>query len=363
MKKLRFAVLCMLPLGALAQQAPERGRDSARKDFTAIEQYLCIADTLQAGKEPGSVEWQALFSTFVHQALIQADAMDTVKFKKDMRRVYLPGREDTARHDADQEEHLKYRKQEALVKAAIRDMKAQNVSEQIKKILFPFLPQRLRKDSLLPRQIYLFNSGDATAASGYVINDMLLTAKINQVEPGLISAHEGFHAMITEASEHRLNPAADQQSNNFGVFRFLMSVSQEGIADLIDKPLLMTPGSPVFEEWKELSRNENKVAVRSIHRLDSVFSKAYRRGRAAVGFETLMFRGYSRNGGHIPGRYMANIIRRAGLLKQAIEQADDPVYFFETYQRAARAQQPRFSKAALLYLKKIREAYLLPVPR
>lgn len=357
MLKICFAMLFALP--ALAQPTPEN-HDSVRKDFTAIEQYLSIADTLQAGKEPADVEWQALFSTFVHQAMIQAGAMDTLKFKQDMRRVFMPGRQDTAHRDDEQAEHLKYQRHETFVKTAIRNMKGQNVTAQIKKILFPFLPPRLRKDSLLPRQIYLFYGGDATAINGYVINDMLLTAKINQVEPGLISAHEGFHAIITDASEHRLDPKADQQSDLFGVFRFLMNVSQEGIADLIDKPLLMKPGSPVFEEWKELSKDEDRVAVRCIRRLDSVFSRAYRQGKTTAGFEELMFKGYSRNGGHIPGRYMASAIQRAGLLSGVIAQADDPVSFFEAYQKAAGLNRPRFSRASLLYMKKIRKTYLVP---
>jgi hypothetical protein len=105
----------------------------------------------------------------------------------------------------------------------------------------------------------------------------------------------------------------------------------------------------LYGEVKKLEDGEDTYAVHYITRLDSLLRTAARNHKTP-GFD---FADFSKNTGHIPGRYMVARIREGGLMAACIESAGNPVEFVEAYAKAAERVKgaPRLSDESLAYLK------------
>ncbi|MDJ1503293.1 DUF5700 domain-containing putative Zn-dependent protease [Xanthocytophaga agilis] len=336
-------------------------------DVSAVKAYFVIADRFRAHQEPTVQEWTSLFTSPIHTMMITAGVLDTTKFKHDMQLIYTEGmakNKTEAKNDAknvqtdsDLAHHLKYQKLEKQLLAHISFLEASSIQQNIFSYLQPFLPARLLIKDKLPKQYYVFyGNEDATAGPGMVINDLLLSYKIDRYKLGILSAHETFHAIVSEAFTNLLKNDFSNQDPNAILLYFLSNVSQEGVADLIDKPALTQSNSPVLKEMESLTENEIMLSKSYITKLDSLIQ-----AKSTNIDYNLLFQKFSKHGGHIPGRVMGQAIKQAGLLPTLIHSIEDPVLFFELYNQAVqknKSELPSLSVTSLSYLREIRERYL-----
>ncbi|MDJ1473041.1 DUF5700 domain-containing putative Zn-dependent protease [Xanthocytophaga flava] len=324
-------------------------------DVSAVKAYFVIADRFKVHQKPSAKEWASLFNSPVHAMMITAGALDTTKFKHAMQTVYENGTTNTPT-DPELAHHLKYQKLEKQLLAHISFLESSSIQQNIFNYLQPFLPPRLLAKNKLPKQYYIFyGNEDATAGPGMVINDLLLSYKIDGYKLGILSAHETFHAVVSEAFANLLKDGFSNQDPNAILLYFLSNISQEGVADLIDKPALTQSGSPVLQEMKALTENETILSKQYITKLDSLLQ-----AKGTNIDYNLLFQGFSKNGGHIPGRVMGQAIKQAGLLSVLIRSVEDPVSFFELYNQAIqknKSELPLFSETSIAYLKQLKERY------
>jgi len=248
---------------------------------------------------------------------------------------------------------LAYKHNERKIKNEIEKMETENIYDSIKSLLYPYLPKYLQEDSLFPKQIYMYLY-EGNGIPGYVFNSMLQTAKVNSYKSGIISAHDSYHSIVggifgTKLETVNHDSLTDEDKD---LLFFLEIIAEEGIADLIDKPILGQPGSPLYAEVQALKKDEEIYAASYINSIDSLLKTCYRNGKVPP----FSFQGFSKNGGHIPGRFMATQIKNAGLLSLCIKDAGDPMAFFETYQNALKSGStaPRFSTESIYFLQKLR---------
>ncbi len=331
------------------------------QNMSAIDAYLQLTDALKQNVMPAPAKWTAFFTAPAQYAYIAGGLLDSAKLKADMQLVYMPSnkpRLDTLHLDDQQQYHLQYKQEEPLIRASLAEMKRLGVRDSIKKMLFPYLPERLRKDSLLPVQ-YLFFAGfqDSRGLPGSAMNDMLLTARLNRIKYAVAMAHEALHSIILMDFTHRTQQKRGIQSNEFGLFQFLSNLSQEGIADLIDKQYWIMPGSPFLQDMQEMNQDETRFAPGCVRQLDTLLRQCWEKKTVDVTYEDLFSSGkYAAWGGHIPGRYMVQLIRKKGLLPRLIARADDPTALIEIYQQATGGKG--FSKESILFLQELRKCYL-----
>jgi len=304
-----------------------------KADFEPIEQFFQLADSLQAGHPPTPSLWQKYFEIPVIR--IFRPSFDSSAFIANMKLIFSPkaGNSNPLAIDNEQKLMLRYKENENLIKRTIAKLKQGNINDSIKKILFPYLPVNLREDSILPKQMYMFLN-EGTGFPGYVFNSMLQTAKVNDYKSGIISAHESYHAIAGKIFFEKINLDAYKKlsggEQNF--ISFMELIAEEGIADLIDKPILSKPNSPLYEEVLELRKDEDNYADFYLKKIDSLLTAAYK-SKSIFNFQ---MKGFSKNAGHISGRFMALKIKESGLLDQYLNNIGDPFIFFELYNEAVK---------------------------
>ncbi len=327
-----------------------------KADFEPIEEFFQLADSLQANRPPTPAMWQKYFDIPVIQLFSNAPSYDSSAFVADMRLIFKPQQTengDALAIDGEQKLMMEYKENENLIKRTIAILKRENMNDSIKKLLFPYLPVALRKDSILPKQIYMFLD-EGTAFPGYVFNSMLQTAKVNEYKSGIISAHESYHSIVGKIYSEKFNPNAyktlSKGARNFIYFTEL--IAEEGIADLIDKPLLSKPKSPIYKGVLLLRKDENKYADFYLKKIDSLLKSTYK----SKSVFTFQMKEFSKNAAHIPGRYMALKIKEAGLLPKYLNYIGDPFVFFELYNEAVKKEKssPKLSEETILFLHELK---------
>ncbi len=234
--------------------------------------------------------------------------------------------------------HYAYKQQLKVLENYTAGLRRLNVADSIKRLLYPFLPKRLQKEESFPVLFYLsYGSAEATGSSGFVINDLLNPYRIDQYKYGMLAAHEAFHAVVSIAFQQNLKPNIDYNTAEFSLLYFLEIISEEGIADLIDKPLLLQKRSPLYKEVSAMVANDETLAVASIKKLDSLLSHAYNNALALQPYTSFsaLANAFGKNGGHIPGRFMGNVIKKGGMLSANLERVENPITFIEAYNKTA----------------------------
>lgn len=321
-------------------------------DTSPIELYLEMADYIRKNGRTDSLLIKQYFDNPVVSLFKQQPGFDPKKFINSLTAVYTG--KDQPMHDQDIDYGLmvKYRDNESIIRNSIKQVKNTDIESLVKKRIKPFYPNSVDIDAVKLHFVYLFIDEGNGGLPGYVFNSALQTAYLEHRNIDIISSHEAYHSITNSIFSKKYQKLLESQpndttTNNQNLLWYLEIVSEEGIADLIDKDILSTTSSPLAQEIKELRNNEMSKAKRIIHQLDSLLANA--QGR--LNFLTLD--NIMENGGHIPGRYMSEKIKEANLLQEYTKHTGNPFQFFYLYNKAVenKASVPKFSAASIDHLK------------
>jgi hypothetical protein len=358
-KRLPLLTLLLLQFSFSFGQAIQ----NERVNTSGAEAYFKIASELGKGSDVNTISWQLLFQTIPYRMII-GTFIDTAVLKSHMQQVFSPVFDQASTpFSTEVNYHKEYKKNQKELESYKKLLHDLNVVDSVKALLNPFLPLRLQKDVLFPILFYLnYGSAEATGNSGIVLNDLLFSYKIDKFKFGLLAAHEAFHAVVFSAFDKKLKIDLDYSATDFRLLYFLQSIAEEGIADLIDKPLLLQTNSPLYNEVIQLTKDDETLSITLIKKLDSVLTLANRSEEVLFqysGFAALASE-FGKNGGHIPDRFMGNVIKKAGLLQNHMAEVEDPVSFILTYNEAINKnnlQYPFFSIESIQNLKNIKRKY------
>lgn len=358
-RSLAAAILLFLssPVTCRAQTSAKAYRD--QKNFDAIDRYFEIAELLTAGKMPTDTLWAGFFTCEANKIPVQRGVLDTLVFKSAMLQAYGQNKP-VANVDPDVlSYHNQYRLHLQELKKHVAYLKTADISQGIKKYLFPLIPETTRNDSaLFPQYYVVYGAEDATAGPGFIVNDVLVSYKIDRVALGVLSAHESYHALTYNPFLQKVKQDINFNDNRVIVTNAFRIIAEEGMADLIDKEVIFSSGSPLKSEWSDIETgytDSSRAMVRAWDHLlqtlnsDTTLKISY----AGIGSDSR----YIKLGGHWPGRYMAEIIKKNGLLKYFLADFRDPLVFLELYNKAAKTDKtkpPVFSAEAISYFRKIR---------
>lgn len=346
--------VCLLLLVAGAGRAQTINVD-------AVTRYWEITDGLRQNRPLTDQVWQDFLEIPGNKIYVRGiySAANLVAYRRAIEVVYMP------RYDSLRQVKLQakvwyylmvndYKEREAeyrnYVATVIKNPGALDLMYQY---AYDYLPARAHtKVSNL--QIYYEALGnDATAQTEGLFYSLRAVRDANEVKPGLMEGHE---------MHHQLRPSKDFgpiAADDEGLVEILSSMQNEGIADLVDKPLTMgMPGDPRgIRNWAI------DPAPVFIHKMDSTIQARAIGGTPATG---RYYRQLSNgSNGHLPGFFMSSTIKSNGYTKQLIATADDPFAFLYLYQKAAKkdkAHPPCFSAASIRYLKGLERKYTKPRP-
>ena len=334
---------------------------SEKIDLSAAKAYINVATQIQSGVSADSIKWSQLFNSLPCQMMIQGGAMDTTTFKSDMLEVYNSRNlEDSSLQNERLSYHYEYKKMLPALERYIMRLNSTDVVDSIKKILYPFLPKRLQSTELFPKLFYLYyGTPDASGMGGLVLNDLLLSYKIDSYKLGLLTSHEAIHAIVSVAFQKKLIDNINYNSPEFNLLYLMENISEEGVADLIDKTILAQKNSPVYETVNELRKNDTILSIMYIKRIDSLFTVSNTSDSLLNKYSSFnhFANQFGKNGGHIPGRFMGLVIKEGGTLDAQIQSIENPIAFFLNYNQAAnklkKKKYPLLSDASIAYLKKL----------
>jgi hypothetical protein len=338
-----------------------------RINISAAKAYFNITKKLQAGTDSKLIDWNQLFNTQPYQMMIGGGGIDTAILKSEMTNVFAANNTIIQDHSWTEGEnyHKLYKANQSKLEEYIKILQEKSLVDSIKHLLYRFLPQSLQNDTKFPTLFYLnYGTADATGSNGLVFNDLLQSYKIDNYKFGLLAAHEGFHAIVSSAFMQRIKKNIDYNLPSVNLLFFLENISEEGIADLIDKPLLLQKRSPVYEQLVKLTSNDAIKSKKYIKKIDSLLMSSYTSESVLEKFKSFsdLANNYGENGGHIPGRFMGMTIKKAGLLDKQIPEIENPISFFILYNKAAsklkQDNYPVFHKESIDYLIRLQHALI-----
>lgn len=203
--------------------------------------------------------------------------------------------------------------------------------------------------------IYIMAIGaDAAVQEQNMFFSLHIIYFFDKYKKGAIAGHELHHIL---RKEYKFNKPIKEEHK--GILYVLEGILNEGVADLIDKNIVIEHNDelPTELQWKSMLLSYSGHVIKQI---DSCIIESYRSEEKSFTTEK-EFRGIIMNtSGHIPGFYMARIIDRNGYHKQMIEHVSDPFYFIKLYNQAAQKDKDfptLFSEESIKYIEAIEDYY------
>lgn len=349
-------VIVLLFLGFQESSYGQASLSDKIVDTRPIELYLEVVNSIRKSGKPSVEALKNYFNNPTVSLFKQNPDFDSLKFLNNLITVYSNETFDQSKivKSKDYDLMQRYKDNEAMIRKSIVKINHTNIDNLVKKRLKPFLSQSFDMDAVSLKYIYLFTEEGNGGFPGYVFNSALQTAQLKSKDIDVISAHEAYHAITGVIFMNKYKRVfeqapSDTSANDQNLLWYLELVAEEGVADLIDKPILSSSNTPISKEIAKLRVNEKLRSAQKIHQLDSLLSTA----DSQLNF--LNLQSIFENGGHIPGRFMGLQLKKGNLLNEFVKHTGNPFKFIFLYNEAVKNDDkaPRFSNKSILYLKKL----------
>ncbi len=339
------------------------GIDVTGVDVTGIDAFWDIADVLSAGRDPGSDAWSRLFDTPGYAMLADRYPL-RYPIRMSMKLSFDPRREAERRKVEASTvwmrprmiRHMKRIKARRPELARFRDTLVADDSlladamEQLR----PHLPSGTLEARYPPLVSFVLFLDDGYASPDVVAIDLLMAKKLGRPMLVRFIAHELFHA-------YRSTLALPEDRRGVGYMAMLIGaleqLENEGIADRIDKPDLLTAhpdrGS-VLGDYADDYRAAYADAPARLNQIGQIMARMESRRRFSPDLVRQIQRAIPM-GGHPTGAYMADVIAETSGEAALRATVGNVFRFFQAYQSAA-AQDPRapvFPDAAMYLVERL----------
>lgn len=330
-------------------------------DFSAIQPFWNIMDTLAADQEPSADLWNSVLGTPGYQTLIEHE------FKYEWMQIYMRG----GVMPSSQELYQKWAAAgywDTIFPYHIREVYSRKseimaFAEVINDPAFVARAVDLAREYWIDEEVpagipplaFLFFSKDARGYDPVVID--LLFALERYQKGGLteLLAHEIHHYYRNKVLSFTNPP---DNSPDFHVVHALNQVHLEGMADQIDKSKSLA--NPFYASLNENYQKLLKGTPNDIRRLDSLLV-VY--GSAPDSIKTNLADQIARstpNSGHPMGYYMSTLMLRTGSMDDVLKDVGNPFQFFIRYKMAAansQIQVPMLSDRAIEVINELERKY------
>jgi len=213
-----------------------------------------------------------------------------------------------------------------------------------------YLPKN--KHEKIPKDLNIYLETftyDAAVQGNNMYFGLSVVHDFDKFRKGAVVAHELHHVLRVNKALKNILSKRDSAS-----YSIIDKVNNEGIADLIDKELLLNHSNkillgPLFKE--AILDNVEDV----ITNLDSCFIINSKKGIDFIDKNEFQIITSYLNG-HVPGYYMAYIIQKNGKLQELLDKSDNPFSIFYIYNRVAendKNKPTKYSDTTIEYLKEL----------
>ena len=237
----------LLPLLCLLLSAGAGRAQTINVD--AVTRYWEITDGLRQNRPLTDQMWQEFLELPGNKFYVRGihSAANLLAYRRAMEVVYMP------RYDSLRQAKLQaklqakvwyymmvndYKEREGAYRAFVANVvKNPGALEVVYQNAYQYLPARAHTKVANLKIYYEALGNDATAQEEGIFYSLRAALDGDEVQHGLLEGHEMYH-QLSQGKD--LGPIADDDQ---GLLQFMTSMQNEGIADLIDKPLtLALPG-------------------------------------------------------------------------------------------------------------------------
>jgi len=328
---------------------------SQRIDFSVTDRYFQITDSLRKNISVKDASWNSFFQMNGMRQYIRNQhlELEVDGYRRSMEYVYMPKNDSLLNACLKNPETFnktymvyQHRELEDDLKSFIRKVKNRPdlYMDSIYENAYSLLPYKMQANSVNTTIYFVPLFKDAVADSFDILLTLYGAYHLDAVRYGATGGHLMHHML----RRNRMLASTKDQD----LYDLLSTVLEEGMADLIDKPIpdsVEVPKPLKYCDQIKLS-SENAVAV-----LDSMI-RLHADGKQP--FSATGQCSVSQMGGHVPGYSMALVIFKNGLINEAIRYTDDPLRFVLLYNKAAAMDESKpqqFSDKTIAYLKNLQK--------
>lgn len=203
-----------------------------------------------------------------------------------------------------------------------------------------------------PQVDFILYDYDGSGREYGIAVDLLIAYDMDSYRPGVFLGHEMLHYALSYCRIKLRHFRAVPQEQK-AAFRAINGISEEGIADLIDKPVMLFDERSPYQErqaFLDLYSAQSTVCITKINQtLEQLADQPKSPYTSVSHWDSLVLAI-----GHVPGMYMGRMIQQQGLTDELVKHIENPFTFFYLYNKAARRDKlgaPTFSPKAISFLK------------
>jgi len=303
-------------------------------DFSGIDRFWRVVDTLSHDREPSEALWHSMFVTpgyrmsFFNVQPLRSD------FELAFRPSRVHDRDSILARKSDEADRLRHLNRAIAQRRELerfRDSLARtNVTREALAITAGFLPPGITRGTKPPFVAFAVFREDAYATGPRTVCVDLIRALDGGLD--VLLAHEFHHTFLYAITRV---PIVSDDSADAELMNTLTAVRAEGLADLIDKPSLLAAPPPELASYAKRYVRERDSAAATLRAIDAVLAHASRDPtslrNAGRRVSDLLW-----SGGHPVGGYMARRIVDTFGIDSILPGAYSPFAFFRTYVAAER---------------------------
>lgn len=339
-------------------------------DFSGVDQFWRMVDTLERDMEPTEEQWASLLETPGYNYLVKVEGKEKL-FKRYLPIAFRPSKKtELTKVLANGGDDLRYVNHYLNVKARREEL----LEFQKRLQRQPLLNLALRRTSRYlpegtvakyppPTVYFAIFEPDGKASNSIIVVDLLFAQNVGVV--GFI-AHESHHYYVERISKLK---TPEREAKDYYLVHAIDQLRLEGVADLIDKEsILREITSQERDQWLQWYASEyKKQYLRSnkiLEQIDSLIAEISA-NPAKLEENSKKAWGLLPFAGHPTGYYMARVIV-ANLGKDAvIKDIANPFVFLRQFNRAAKREMRKtkrkhqiFSGRSLDYLNILEGKYV-----
>jgi len=326
-------------------------------DFTGVDQFWKIVNTLEVNKDPSSSEWNRLFNTPGYNVLTNGE-FNRDFFKKYFSLVFMPSQKNELNKALKQrknihhlQHYIKVRDNKHLINEQLKKLKRQRFNKNAVNRTLEFLPQR--SVNQYPPVSFLIFESNGRGSSPIVVD---IAASIEWDFMSFLS-HEFHHWYRNRQLKYYYRKIKHDDAD---IVNTLASIEAEGIADMVDKKDWFTKSSNATSKYARQFINDVGRTPYVIQSMDKILKeiKNNPKDKRVLGRK---LRNLLPQKGHTTGYFMASLILEKIGKRELVKCVGNPFEFVKLYNVAAKRtnnRYPMFSDQAMKLIDLLNKEYI-----
>lgn len=329
-------------------------------NFTAIDEFWKLVNLLKKDQPLTDELWNKFYSIEANKEYASKNISDDdlFQYKNSLEIVFRPSYKNLLQEEINAKNEWviktnRYREYEEELKEYCKILKSKDYASLMHEQAYRQLPTSMQQPCK-DLKIYIIPIGaDAAAHDTTIYLSLHILYFFDKHNEAAIAGHELHHVLREDFKSKK--PIEEKHE---GVIYFLESIQNEGVADLIDKKIVIDHNDQLPSElqWKSALIMHNEDVIQKI---DQMLKNAHLSNDTNTISEDDVRNLIMHTSGHVPGFYMATIITKQLYHTEMIENISNPFHFFKLYNTAAikETTAPQFSIESIKYIEQLENYY------